>query len=52
MARTLRDQFYFGRKKTICSLQANDPEGYALFHTAITTRRTEEILRWAEYVIS
>ena len=45
----LRDLFYFGSKKTIAYLKANDPQGYALFHEAMTGRTDESIRAWAEY---
>ena len=45
----LRDLFYFGSKKTIAYLKANDPQGYALFHDAVTGRTDESIRAWAEY---
>ena len=45
----LRDLFYFGSKKTIAYLKANDPQGYALFHDAVTGRIDESIRAWAEY---
>ena len=45
----LRDLFYFGSKKTIAYLKANDPQGYALFHDAMTGRTDESIRAWAEY---
>ncbi len=45
----LRDLFYFGSKKTIAYLKANDPQGYALFHDAVTGRTDESIRAWAKY---
>ena len=45
----LRNLFYFGSKKTIAYLKANDPQGYALFHDAVTGRTNESIRAWAEY---
>ena len=45
----LRNLFYFGSKKTIAYLKANDPQGYALFHDAMTGRTDESIRAWAEY---
>lgn len=46
----LRSMFYFGSKKAIAWLQANDPAGYALFHAAITERTMPAIAAWAEHV--
>lgn len=46
----LRDMFYFGSKKAIVYLKNSDPEGYALFHKAITERSIGAIANWAAYV--
>ncbi|MBO2515715.1 MAG: hypothetical protein CW338_00365 [Clostridiales bacterium] len=48
----LRDMFYFGSKKSIRYLKENDPEGYELYHKAITGRENRDISLWAEHVIS
>ena len=48
----LRDMFYFGSKKGIACLKADDPAGYALFHEAVTRRERTGITAWAEYVIA
>lgn len=45
----LRDRYYFGSKKAIAMLKAEDPEGYALFHEAVTCRTLPAIERWALY---
>jgi len=46
----LRDMYYFGSKKAVAYLKAEDPTGYSLYHAAITERTNEAIARWAEYV--
>lgn len=47
----LRDRFYFGSKQTIADLKRLDPDGYELFHRAITEKSPDAIAAWAEYVI-
>ena len=47
----LRDRFYFGSKQTIADLRQLDPDGYELFHAAITEKSLETIAAWAEHVI-
>ncbi len=47
----LRDRFYFGSKQTIADLKRLDPDGYDLFHRAITEKSPDAIAAWAEYVI-
>lgn len=47
----LRDRFYFGSKQMIGWLKTNDPDGYALFHSAITNRTRDSIAAWAAHVI-
>ena len=47
----LRDRFYFGSKQTIADLKATDPQGYMLFHQAITERSLRCIAAWASHVI-
>lgn len=47
----LRDIFYFGSKKAIHYLKKEDAEGYALFHSAVTSRSNDAIVKWAEYII-
>ncbi len=46
----LRDEFYFGSKKTVQLLKSTDETGYKLYHEAIMTRTTESIVLWADYV--
>ena len=46
----LRDRFYFGSKKTARLLQETDPEGYRLYHLALTERTNAAIAAWADYV--
>ncbi len=48
----LRDMFYFGSSKAVAWLRENDPEGYSLFHSAVTMRTNSSIESWARYVIS
>ncbi|MBQ8080415.1 MAG: nucleotidyltransferase domain-containing protein [Clostridia bacterium] len=48
---TLRDRFYFGSKKAARLLQAEDPQGYALFRAAVRERTDEAIARWEQYII-
>lgn len=48
----LRDQFYFGSKKTICFLQEEDEQGFLLFRKAITIRSNEAIRGWAKYILN
>lgn len=48
----LRDIFYFGSRKTINHLKNNDPDGYRIFHEAISKRTNSLISAWAEYVTS
>ena len=48
----LRDMFYFGSKKAVAYLKANDIPGYRLYHDAITERTNAAIKKWAEYVTS
>ena len=47
----LRDRFYFGSKQTIADLERLDPDGYKLFHRAITEKSLEAIAAWAVHVI-
>lgn len=47
----LRDIFYFGSKKTIALMKAQDAPGYALFHEAVTRKTNAAIRAWAEHVI-
>lgn len=47
----LWDRFYFGSKQTIADLRQLDPDGYELFHAAITEKSLETIAAWAEHVI-
>ena len=47
----LRNRFYFGSKQTIADLRQLDPDGYELFHAAITEKSLETIAAWAEHVI-
>lgn len=47
----LRDIFYFGSKKAIHYLKKEDAEGYALFHSAVTLRSNDAIIKWAEYIV-
>ena len=47
----MRDMFYFGSKKAIAFLREADAEGYMLFHNAITSKRNEDIVKWAEYIV-
>lgn len=48
---SLRDIFFFGSKKTIALLRETDPEGYRLFHDAVTAKGNESIRAWAEHVV-
>ena len=47
----LRDRFYFGSKDTIRYLKDRAPEGYRLFHPAVTEKTPESIEAWGRYVI-
>ena len=46
-----RDVFYFGSKKTIALLKERDPEGYRLFHRAVSGRKNADIEAWAVHVL-
>ena len=46
----LRDMNYYGNKKAIRYLKEKDPEGYKLFHKAITKKTPKYAKNWAEYV--
>lgn len=46
----LRDLNYYGNKKAIRYLKENDPDGYRLFHKAITKKTPKHAKNWAEYV--
>ena len=48
---SLRDIFCFGSKKTIALLRETDPEGYRLFHDAVTLKTNDSIRAWAEHVV-
>lgn len=47
----LRDMYFFGGKKAIKYLKENDPEGYGLYHKAITEKTPEAVKPWAEYIL-
>lgn len=47
----LRDRFYFGSKQAVADLKELDPDGYELYHRAITEKSMESIAAWAEHVI-
>lgn len=47
----LRDQFYFGSKKTIRKLQLESPKHYEVFHEAITQVSYTTVKAWAEAII-
>lgn len=47
----LRDQFYFGSKKAIKQLETIDPQGYALFHQAMSLRTDGAIRSWIDHVM-
>lgn len=44
----LRDQFYFGPKKTIASLKEKDPVGFGLFSSAL--EQPEGLKDWVRYI--
>lgn len=48
----LRNMFYFGSKKAVSFLKANDEKGYLLYHNAVTERTNKAISLWAEHVIN
>ena len=47
----LRDLFYFGSKKAVAYLKEKDPDGYHLYHKAITERTNAAIIQWVLHVM-
>lgn len=47
----LRDMFYFGSKKAVAYLKEKDPDGYHLYHKAITERTNVAIIQWVHHVM-
>lgn len=45
----IRDQFYFGPKKTIRTMEEKDPEGFLLFSDALQNQKS--LSKWIDYVI-
>lgn len=45
----MRDQYYFGPKKTIRAMQAQDAQGYALLEAALLDLRN--LKKWTEYAL-
>ena len=48
----LRDQFYFGSKKTARYIKEEDKSGYELLSKNLINRTNESIIDWLNYIIN